>query len=238
MLTAIKRQILLQKGDWLAIALISLGAGIFGCILFVVVSYFAGDAESIFPLGTILAAMTICMFHAVVTAFAQFEIYFDLEVSMGSTRKQFLVSWLAAMFVAGLLDVLVISAFHCVENALAAAIYPQLEQEINLIPYLLRYGPLAAAGLSITSSFFGVLVMRFGKKIGWIVWGIIMIVSIGLPEFDEIQKSDSLFAEIVKGVVRFLQMIPMNIWIIGAVAACIAMLLSAWMLLRRQAVTL
>ncbi len=238
MVTAIKKQIQITWTDWILTVLVILGSGIFGKLLFHIVAYFDDEMTAYFPLAAMLAAIVALVFAVLMTA-VQMPLCFNLEISMGNTRKHFFVSFFATTFVGSIIEVLLVAGIGALENAMNAAMYPTWETELDLLPYILKWGLLVCVFANVIGALCGNLVMRFGKVALWILWVLWMFLCIGVPQIQEAveEAPDSLYGRIGVAVGGFVSGIPVNIWIAAGIAAGAVAFIGSWLMLRRQQVT-
>lgn len=238
MIASIKKQLLIQWDAWvLGIAILCAG-GVFGMILLSVIMRFDKEATSYFPVGTLIAAL-ICGLYSILTVIGQTLVYFNMEVSMGSTRKQFFVSTFVVNVLENVSFVLMLVAICAAENALYAVWYAGMENEINLLPYLIRYGIGAALALLMISGFCGALILRYGAKAGWTFWVVWMVGCIGLPRVIEAadEAPNSFFGIIGNNLAGLMQRVPWNIWLCLVVIISLGCFAASYLLIRKQAVT-
>lgn len=236
---AIKRQFRVQWQDWLWMNLIILVSSIAGMVLFQVIVRIAGDElEEWFAMGTVIGGMCALMF-LLIMSMVQISIHFNAQISMGSTRKQFIISWLVVGITEAVAAVLLVTGICFCENKLFGVIYSGIPNEINFLPYLLKYGVLAAMAATILGNFCGTLVMRFGKVAFWILWALWMFGCLGLPRITEAieEAPNSFYGKVGSGIGHFLQGIPVSMWVILVLGICGAALAVTYGILRKQPVT-
>lgn len=157
---------------------------------------------------------------------------------MGCTRSRFFVSFYIVNFIFNLIGVCLLTVISLADQALCSVMYPDCMNEIELTPYLLRWGILAAAVIPMISGFLGALLMRYGKRAGWILWALWMFGCIGLPRITEAvsEAPDSVFGKIGSVLINLIRMVPGNMWICIVGVVSLLGLGGAWILLRKQQV--
>ncbi len=231
---AIKRQIYVQRKIFAEIAGIMLGFWVFGAAALAIAMHFI-EEKAYFPLGSCCALMAtgiMMMFFM----FAEVVVYFDVELSMGSTRKEFFVSHFALSLLA-IAEVFALTVLLCkVEEALNRIQYAGADVGMELLPYLLRLGIPIIVLLVIVADLVGAFFLRFGKLVlaaTWIAW---MFLCIGVPRIHDAAEEAprSFWGRIGNAVGRLVGGIPGYLqWILLA-AVCAAGIAGTWAILRRQ----
>ena len=238
MLLAIKKQFQVQWKDWAEIDGIIWGAGLIGILIFQVILRLDPGSGEWFALGTLIGGIAAVIFIVVVST-VQISICFNLQVSMGSTRKQFLISWFAVLAVESVAAVLLLTALCLCENRLYSMWYPNMKNEVDFLPYLIKYGILAAVAVTALGSCCGALVMRFGKKAFWTLWIIWMVLWIGFPRIISAAEDapGSFYGKIGSAVSRMFGAVPASLWVALIIGASLAGIALTCGLLRKQPVT-
>lgn len=238
MLSALKKQLRIQYMDGILLMCLAVGGSLAGMVLLTVIMHSDQGAESYVPLGTIFG-MIMAVFYTVIMNLVQIQIYFNLEVSMGCTRSRFFVSFYMVSFMFNLIGVCLLTVISLADQALCSVMYPDCMNEIELTPYLLRWGILAAAAITMISGFLGALLMRFGKRAGWILWALWMFGCIVLPRITEAvsEAPDSVFGKIGSVLIHLIRMVPGDMWVCIVGVISLLGLGGAWILLRKQQVT-
>ena len=93
MFQSIKRQFRVQWRDWIWAEVAVLGAALAGVGLFLIMTRVLDDTDGgYFGLGTLLSLVVGAIFSAMMTG-GQMMVSFQTQIAMGSTRKQFFVSY-------------------------------------------------------------------------------------------------------------------------------------------------
>ena len=237
MAAVIKKQFSIQWRDWLLMLAFETGAFLFGFILFSVIMRFS-DESTYFAMGTILGAAT-ALIYSMIQSLNAMHMYFNLEISMGVTRKQFYISYLLTCLCANIISMIWIVGLNALENALLRTIYAGLTEEINFLPYLIRWAVPVSAILAVFGGFCGALLLRFGRKAFWILWALWMFGCIGIPQISDavIEKPDSFYGQFGAAVGNVLSSISVQVWIAAAVVLSAGALAGMWMIIRKQQVT-
>lgn len=236
MLAMIKKQFSIQWRDWILMLAFEAGAFLFGFILFSVIMRFS-DESTYFAMGTVMGAMMALIF-SVVQSLSGMQIYFNVEISMGMTRKQFLVSYLMTCFCANILNMVLLVGLNALENTLLRTIYAGLTEEINFLPYLIRWAFPAAVLLAVYGGFCGTLLLRFGRKAFWIMWVLWMFGCLGIPKISDAvtENPESVYGKIGVFLGDVLRGISPNVWITAACVLGIGAFAGMWIILRKQEV--
>lgn len=239
MADAFRKQIRVLWQDHLSLMALTFGFYAFGIILFQIIMRTDRDVDSYFATGTVVGGCALALFIVIILA-VQISIHFNLEISMGFTRKYFGISYFTVSYVGCLLNVGFLTVLNLAENSFLKMLYPGWSNEVNLQPYLIRWGALAALVLTVLGSFCGILLMRFGRKAFWTLWVLWMAGCLGIPRITDAMEDapGSLFGKIGNAAAGFVGSIPLQNWVIFAVCASIAGLAASYLLIRRQQVTI
>lgn len=238
MLQAIKKQFQVQWKDWLATDGMIVGAGLIGVLLFQLLTRFDTDTASGLALGTLTGGIAAAIFILVVST-AQIAVCFNLQIAMGSTRKQFLGSWFVVEMTEAVAAAMLLTLFCFCEERLYLMWYPEMEADPDILPYLIRFGIPAAVAVAALGNFCGALILRYGKKAFWALWAAWMVLWIGFPRImDAAEKAPgSFYGKIGGAVSRFFRMVPSNMWVLLMLLAAAAGMILTWGILRKQQVT-
>jgi len=233
MIYVIKKQFQVLWRDWLwelmAVLIIWLiGFGILHLII-------ADDATSWMPLGTMMVAI-IEGIIALFTGVLSMEICFNLQVSMGCTRKRFFVSYYLTNAVKNLLITLLLLLLCMVETGLCEWIYPEIDSALNLLPWILKLGVPAVLAVSAVGNLCGAILLRFGRKGFWVLWFLWMFAFVGVPRIMG-APDGTLFGKLAAWISRMAQAVPAGGWILAGAAGILLCLAVSWGMLRRQQVT-
>ncbi len=230
---AIKRQIYVQRKIFAEIAGGMLGVWLFGAAALAIAMHFI-EEKVYFPLGTCCAliALGVAMLFF---SFAEVVVYFDVELSMSSTRKAFFVShlvlWLLAIAEVFVLTVLLYKVEETLNRVQRAG-----GKTIQLLPYLLRIGIPVVVLLVIVAGLVGAIFLRFGKPVLAVTWIVWMFLCIGVPRIHDAAEEapHSLWGRIGNAIGRLIGGIPGYLqWILFA-AVCAAGIAGTWGILRKQ----
>lgn len=239
MILTMKRQMRVVWRDWIWSFLLIFGVELFGAVLFYIIYRTDGEITGYFALGTMMAAI-IAAIYAGLMIMLQVSICFNLEVSMGCTRKHFFVSYYLVSFVELLLNWGLMILLNVIDRRLSRWMYPELTEEVNYFPYLLKWELPVTAGIVTLGVFCGAVLMRFGKKAFWVLWCLWMILCIGGPRvWNAVEDAPgSVFGRIGTGIGMIVKAVPTDTWI-GSIL-CISLLgaVAAYLLLKRQQVNM
>lgn len=238
MIQAIKKQFQVQVMDWLWMILVIIGANIFGQVLHGIMIRTDEAPETCFAMGTIISLMLVLMF-LIVMAFSQLVTYFNAEISMGCTRLHFFVSYYVVCAVFGVVGIFIAMGLNLLENRILEVLYPALPNEIYFMPYLIKYGIVAAVLIPMVSIFCGALMMRYGRKVFWVIWGIYMLAVLAVPSIlDHAETApNTLYGRIGTVMIGIFGNIPVSVWVCLGAVVVIVSFVGSWILLRKQQVT-
>ncbi len=239
MLQSVKRQIKIQRYNILwSLGLTAIG-GIIGMILMQVMIRAGDEGDSYFTMGTAIAILMMGA-YILFMEMAQINLYFNTQISLGSTRKEFYLSAIVTNFLIVLLNILLLLGINRLETLLLMKSFPAMENEVEMFPWLIRLGLPIGILLSLAGTLGGILLLRYGRKAFWIMWVIWMVGCLFLPRIGEITEEapDSFLGVIVGSIQKGIVMIPGSAWGILGVAAAILLLGISWGFIRKQQVQL
>lgn len=239
MLQLIRKQLRAQGTDVIWGPVIMLAAGIVGMsIMFAMMKFDVADGEW-FCLGTMLGGI-VAAFYGFIWISAGIGFYFNMEVAMGCSRKEFFFSYYLTGFVMNGVYAIIMAIMCIIENALGRMLYPGMENDIDLLSYIIRGGIPVVVVLTVTGGFCGTLVLRYGKKAFWVLWTIWMVLCLGGPRISDAVSDapDSVFGKIGTAVEVLLESVSVNIWILFGAAIVAACGVADFLMLRRQQVTM
>lgn len=239
MLHAIKQQFFVEWSGWVAGLATLLAASGGGMLMMYMIVKFSDEKEYWVATGTILGAAMLAIYILIMIG-AGIAFNFNLEVSMGCTRRHFLVSFYIVNILFSITLVLVLLGVYKLESAVAAVLYPDLEMALNLWPYLIRGGIPAVLFIITVAGFCGGLVMRFGMRAFWVIWAIWMFGFLGVPNLSNVTRDapDSLLGRIGTQSWQLIASVPAEVWIVLAVIVSVACFAGTWLIVRKQQVTL
>lgn len=176
MLRACGREFRLQKEDFLGMGAIALG----GVVLTEVVVNLVmalGKPDSYFLLGPFLLFL-VGGFVAVMLSVGYWLTAFPMGVKMGATRRE-MVAGVAGVTVGMSLLLLTFPALdYLLERQLGVGYWVNTvgrALEFDLLYYIPWWGwPLAAVLCPVVGLLVGTVILRFGRKGFWVIWGIWM----------------------------------------------------------------
>lgn len=238
MLATIKKQFKLDFAEWVGVlAAVLLGAALFGQVLMALIAHFDGDIKRYAPVGTIMAILMMGIYVGIMFM-ANIRLQFHIQVSFGCTRRRFFVSYYIFVFAVALTGWLLLLALAYVENALNPVLYPNLGGELNLVPYLWKWGIPVAAAVPIIGGFCGVLIMQFGRIAAGILWVLWMVLCLGIPNLDDAAENagNSLFGQICGGILQMVAGVSGTTWVMLAAGICIVCLAISYIMIRKMEV--
>lgn len=207
-----------------------LGFFLFGLLMVLIVNTFFNEDRDYACLGALMASI-----GTVIGALARdngtLSGRFCLAVSMGQTRRSFLLWDTVLTALAAALGLLVSWGLYRLEDLLYSALYPGYENGMPLdVVYQWKILLPAALVLSVVSLMFGALQMRFGLKGFGAVWLIFCASFMVLPRAINaaLDGGTSLLARLGGGVLWLAKALPPAVWAGLGGAALLA--LTVWSL--------
>lgn len=214
-------------------------------LLFVPVGFLAGigilallalldEVDEGFALGTLFALFILIMV-AVIYSFCYHQ-EFMIALSMGRTRRDFLLSYTLRQLLWLTAGYLLVLAMYAAEMAVQRLVFVRMEVELSFLTdwrLILALIP----GLTLVGMFVGSIYSRFGKPALvplYFAWLFICFVG---PQFIDMEDGDnSVLARTARGIAGFARAVPMEAWIVLGIAALCAMLVSVLQIARKQLV--
>ena len=219
MLQQFSKDLRLHKNGILGQLLVLLGAFLFGVILVTIIMLTDDDPGSWFCMGTLMAGLVLVAIALFTSAFG-YPQEFMLALSMGRTRKEFMVSYYLRMLVTLLLGWALVLLLHRIELSVYPLLFPQYENEI-FFGFLTNWRVMLPVFLllPVLSMFLGALYGKYGKKglMGfYFIWLFCCFV---LPRmFDHEEPSEGVLDQVAVGLLRAILIVPVGVWIgFGAV---------------------
>lgn len=212
---------------------------VFGSVMVMLVVLLSGDADNYALMGSFMAFV---IWIAVITFIGAFSLErrFGMAVSMGETRKSFIVSQWLIMAFNTLLEILVIIIINTVEKAIGEAVY-NVPCDFDVISHLIDYRIILAAVVVVPSAsmFLGMLIAKFQKKAFWGIWVVWMAVSVGGARISHlvVENPDSMPARIINAAAASAAALGMTGAVLFAVFIGAVLLAVSAIVLRRQPVT-
>lgn len=228
------------RGDMLSYSRISLGAGIVGIIIVMIVMAVTGKGEDYVTGGAVLAIIIgnlLIVFGGVFSLQPEY----NLAISLGKTRKYYVPAKYFWLVTHCLLCMVIARIIGYIEELIYPVLYPNAGCEFSVSA--LFKSPAAIVGvvllIPVAVMLFGALYMKFGMKFFWVFWVLWMFACTGLPRMITARKDDpdSLFGKMGAAFVDFFIQITNAQIIIGLVVLGIAGMAAAFLLLRKQSVT-
>ena len=219
MLQQVLKDLRLHKNGILGQLLILLGAFLFGVILVTIIMLTDDDPGSWFCMGTLMAGLVLVAIALFTSAFG-YPQEFMLALSMGRTRKEFMVSYYLRTLVTLLLGWALILILHQIELRGYTLYFYRYQNEI-FFSFLTDWRVLVPVFLllPVLSMFLGGLYGKYGKKglMGfYFIWLFCCFV---LPRmFDHEEPSEGVLDQVAVGLLRAILIVPVGVWIgFGAV---------------------
>ena len=223
LLRACKNQLILQRGDFLVMALVALGAVALGEGVTTLVMVMA-DPEDYFMLAPFLLFLVAGLTTLVLSA-AYWMTVFPMGVRMGATRREMVAGTLCLTVVMNLMLFGFVALSNLLERTLGVGYWVNtVGKELEIDPLYLVPGwawPLLVVGCTLGGLLAGTVVLRFGRKGFWVLWGAWMVLAL-LPQFLPDDFNLPIFPP------EFWMVLP---WLTAA-AVVVLSLAAVWLLLR------
>lgn len=168
--------------DMLSSFALFVGVACFGTLIMSIVFWTDETETSWICVGTLIA-LVVMIFFAVLN-FLSYHQEFMLALSMGQTRRDFLITYALCQMFWMIASYVVILLINQMEQMYYTSIFPDKEQAI-VFSFLTdwKFVTPFIPGMAVLSMFLGSLYSRFGRKFGVVVYFIWIGACIFLPRF-------------------------------------------------------
>jgi len=205
-----------------------LGFFVFGVAMVLIINRFLNDDKDFACMGALLALIATLV-GSLARGNTTLSTRFSLAVSMGQTRRFFLLWDTVISLLVCLLGMVTAWGFYHLELLLYGALYPGFENGMPLdVVYRWQILLPAALVLSVASLVFGAVQLRFGLKGFGTVWLIFCASSMVLPRAIEaaLEGSTSLLARLGGGVLWLARALPPAAW--AGLGGAVLLALTVW----------
>lgn len=240
-ITTVKQTFQVGKNDMLGHAVFEVGGGIFGVILFMIIMAADGADGTYGTIGAMMSLMLGMLFTVFVGIFSIHQ-DFNMAISLGKTRRQYVPAKYILLMTDCALCILVAIIFAWLEELIYPALMPGAICEFSMKGFL--QNPLTIFGfvflVPMVVMLCGAFYLRFGMKFFWVGWVLWMCMCTLLPKIlnaanDEV---DSVWKRIGTAMVDFFVNLDNVKGIIGILVIGGLGLFGAFKLLSKQRVTL
>ena len=214
MLQQLCKDLRLHKNGLFLILFGMVCAFLFGGLLVTIIMYTDDDPGSWFCMGTLIACLALVAV-SLFTAALGYPQEFMLALSMGRTRKDFMLSYYLRTVLQLALGWLLILPLHQIELRSYTLLFPQYQNEIYfgfltdwrvLVPVFLL--------LPIISMFLGALYGKYGKKGMLAFYFLWLFCCFVLPRmFEHEEPGEGVLDQVAFGLMRTIQVVPVSVWI-------------------------
>lgn len=231
----LKRQLYINRKDFLLALAIPAGMGVFLTGVLVCLGIFTGETENFPPLGGIGFYFGAGL-YGLIMAVGCSGVHFNMALKMGAVRRRYLLA--SAIIIWGTCFALLLlgNLWSFAEKGLAALAGIRLDVVLYVGPH---WAALAALAITIIGGWMGALLMRFGKVGFWVIWALWMVLSLGGGQLAGLVGNSARtdpFARGARVVFAFFESLGLSaLWALAALAL-IALAVSAWLLLHKARV--
>lgn len=217
-----------------------LGFFVFGLAMVLIINSFFNDDKDFACMGALFALIATAI-GGLARGNTTLSTRFSLAVSMGQTRRSFLLWDTAITFLVCLLGMVTAWGFYRLELLLYGALYPGYENGMPLdVVYQWKILLPAALVLSVATLVFGALQLRFGLKGFGTVWLVVWAGCMVIPRAVDaaLDGGASLLARIGGGILWVAHTLPPAVWAGLGGAALLALTVWSFCYFWRAAVKL
>lgn len=221
MLTEFKKNTILQKNNLLVSFLCGLGAFAFGVALTLLIVTLEHE-QAWFCMGTVIAIFMLLLFMVIV-GITSYAAEFRMCLSMGGTRRGFLLSYALRLALTLALNYVFIRLLYIGERALYGAVFPGMANETPFTFLSSLWCLPVLAGLGILAMFLGSLRARFGNKGMIAFWFLWMFCCLILPRMFDRDDTSALGAA-ANAVLAAIVTVPLTVWAVFLSVTAAAMI--------------
>lgn len=223
----------MNKKELMIMLLILNVCGIIGMGLMPVLRYV--DEEIPFlALGAILMVVLWLLINLCLSLFS-YQNTFDLIVSMGCRRKDFIISQIITVYINMLFELGVIGFIYLIEKMLYRCVYSAYGID-DITSYIWKPQMIWMLFLLIPACrlLLGALILKYKKKAFWILWAIWMVCSLGCGRFITylLENQQSWIVVVITNVMNM----SIGVQMLFALVLTSAMLAVTYFLSRKHAV--
>lgn len=223
----------MNKKELMIMLLILNVCGIIGMGLMPVLRYV--DEEIPFlALGAILMVVLWLLINLCLSLFS-YQNTFDLIVSMGCRRKDFIISQIITVYINMLFELGVIGFIYLIEKMLYRCVYSAYGID-DITSYLWKPKMIWILFMLIPACrlLVGALILKYKKKAFWILWAIWMVCSLGCGRFITylLENQQSWIVVVITNVMNM----SIGVQMLFALVLTSAMLAVTYFLSRKHAV--
>lgn len=231
----------LNRKDLLILLSAMAGAWLFGVVLVAIIMNIAAlEAEDYALMGGFMMLIVWVGVNLFVGAFT-LEKQFGMAVSMGRSRKEFIITYWIIYTVNVMIEFASIILLDQLERGLALVLYRGMPCGFDIMPHLLDWRLILGVIIVVPAInlFLGMLMMKFQRKAFWGIWAVWMLGSLGLPRLihfideNEHHPVAQMLGAVIEGVVA---LGATGIFAVTAIVSVVLMLI-AGIVLKKQAVT-
>lgn len=188
------------------------------------------------PIGVGITMIMIMILQVIITVFT-FAKSFNLAVSMGITRREFLVGYQLFNLAELVVVTLCFWVLSRVEEIFAGIFFPKepMIENMNFLFQIKFIVPFLLV-LCCLEFFVEAVTMRFGAKAWWTLWALWMAMGLGIPRMIE----RGIKGMLPSGIQRLGNLLVTGgpvLWTVCGVVVLVILVLAAWRMLVKQQVT-
>lgn len=187
------------------------------------------EVITVFPLGTLIAFITMIILLCIVGATAMCH-EFGMLVGMGATRREFFIRKVTSLGLNTVISMVLFVILGRIENYRLNTVWKEYPMEFDFSPFLtVKNAVIAIVVLVGVSLLVSSVIMKFGRKGFWVIWGIYMICCLSMSRMSDIMaKINPQFIESVSSGI--------NVILTGMVIFAIIGAIISWVIVRKQEV--
>lgn len=164
--------------------LVIVGAFLFGNVIHEIIMNSVG-ADSVFPMGTFIGIMAVVIMGFLANWNEGVQ-QFNLAISMGETRRKFMISFAIQYLILNVLEWLLLFALYNIEKTKMSNVYRGIEVDLNLD---MIFHPATFILVPLVIMSYGILIAAIALKLGanakWIVMIVYLAICIGMSRISD-----------------------------------------------------
>lgn len=238
MIQSIKEILLVNRKEFSQCAIAAAVVGTMGVVILFFVMLILKPDTYIY-LGSCFAFFSVLLLYLFVGIFG-YTADFNLAVSMGVTRRKFVLGYLVQSLLSFIMMSGIVLLFYVLESSLYHRVFKEavLDMDNPAKGMTLKVVLCVMAAAPVLRLVMGAFIMKFQKVGFWVLWAVWMALCLFGSRLSKIIENENSFLhKTLTGLLAAVKGLPQaGLFVLGA-GVLVLILCAAWLLARRQSVT-
>ncbi len=235
---SIKEFLLVNRKEFSQYAIATAGLGTVGVVILFLVMLSLKPDTYIY-LGSCFAFFGVVLLYVFMGIFG-YTADFNLAVSMGVTRKKFVLGYLVQSLLSSIMMSGILLLFYILESSLYHRVFKEAVLDMDSLAKGVAW-KLVLCAIAVVPVFrlaMGAFIMKFQKVGFWVMWAVWMAFCLFGSRWCKIMENENSFLhKAFAGLFEVVKGLPQAALLALGAGALILILCVAWLLARRQSVT-